>query len=130
MRLRVFEPTRVRFDQHVDRVSVEAEGGSFTMLPRHVDAAAVLAPGILGYVTSEGVEGFLAVNGGTVVKVGDDVLVSTPEAVAAAGLPELRRAVEESFLELEEREEAAIGALARLEADVIQRMVELEEHGR
>ncbi len=129
MRLRVFAPTHVEVDAEVLRVAVQGEAGAFTMLPRHVDVVAVLEPGLLAFEPETGEEVFVAVDGGTVVKVGDDVLVSTPSAIRGTDLDAMRRTLEETFLERDEREVAAGLALTRLEVDMVQRMVELEEGG-
>lgn len=132
MRLRIFAPTSVVVDEPVTKVAVQAVGGAFTMLPRHVDIVAVLEPGLLSFETGSDADGemFVAVDGGTVVKAGDDVFVSTPEAARSPDLEMLRSTVEERFLARTGHEESARLALTRLEADVIQRMVELEEHER
>jgi F-type H+-transporting ATPase subunit epsilon len=62
------------------------------------------------------------------VKCGNDVLVSTPNAVSGAGLGELRRAVEQSQRKRDEREHNARAALEKIEADFVRRFIELEEH--
>lgn len=130
MRLRIFAPTSVEVDRDVTKVAVHSRDGAFTMLDRHVDTVAVLAQGLLSFVDRDGAETFVAIDGGTVVKVGDDVLVSTPNAVAGADLATMRQTVDEVFAALDVRERAARTALGRLEVDVVQRMVELEEHER
>lgn len=128
MRLRVFAPTRVVVDDDVTRVVVEATTGSFCMLPRHADLVAPLTTGLLSYVTDEG-ERFVAVDGGTVVKCGDEVRVSTPQAVASPELARVRLAIHEELWRRDEREQGARAALARLEADVLQTALELDERG-
>ena len=130
MRLRVLSPTHVELDAQVSTVTVEAVDGSFTMRPRHIDTVAVLRPGLLTCVLLDGTEAFVAVDGGTVVKVGADVRVSAPTAIRGTDLVALRQAVDERFLSRAEHEQAAHRALGRLEADVVQRMVDLEEHLR
>lgn len=127
MRLRVLTPTRAEVDQQVTQVTVESTDGSFTMLPRHVDTVAVLRSGLLSFLADDA-EVFVAVDGGTVVKVGPDVLVSTPTAIRGTDLPTMRQAVEAHFGARDAHEQAARSALARLEVDVVQRMVDLEEH--
>jgi len=129
VRLRVFTPTHVEVDEEVARLAVQAEGGAFTVLPRHVDTVAVLEPGLLSFHLADGSEVFLAVDGGTVVKVGHDILVSTPTAIRGPDLARIRAAVDARFRSRAAHEEAARQALTRLEVDVIQRMVELEEQG-
>lgn len=130
MHLRVFGPTHVEVDEHVRKVTVTATSGSFTMLPRHVDTVAVLLPGLLSFEREDGDEGFVAVDGGIVVKVGADVLVSSPCVVPGTALEEMRHVVTERILARAEHEQNARLALARLEVDVVQHMVDLEEHER
>lgn len=126
MRLRVFAPTRVVVDADVAKVVVDTTSGSFCMLPRHADLVAPLVPGLLAYV-DDGGERFVAVDGGTVVKCGDEVRVSTPRAVAGLGLEGVQLAVHQAFRVRDEREQDARAALARLEVDVLQTALELDE---
>lgn len=130
MRLKVLLPTEVVVDSEVRKVLVEAENGSHCLLPRHVDFVTALAPGILSYWDGEG-EHFLAVDEGTLVKIGAQVLVSTHNAVAHRSLETLRATVSSEFHELDEHERRARTALARLEAAALERFLELEErlHG-
>jgi len=128
MRLKVLLPTHVEVDEEVDQVSAEAENGAFSLLPRHVDFVAALVPGLLSYVSGRH-ETFLAVNGGVLAKCGEEVLVSTMAAARGTQLEELRKAVEESFRKLGEREQQARSAVQKMQADFVRRFIELEEHG-
>ncbi len=130
MRLRILSPTKVEVDANVRKVTAEAVDGSFCLLPRHADFVAGLAQGVLIYVAEpEGYEAFLAVNGGTLVKCGDDVLVSTPEVVFGESLDALHDAVTRKFQVLDKQEQRAELALNKIEADFVRRFVELQEHG-
>lgn len=128
MRLRVLAPTHLAVDREVDAVVAEAIDGSFCLLPHHVDLVAPLATSLLAY-RADGEETFLAVDGGTLVKCGDEVLVSSPRVVSGPGLDDLRTTIAASFRTLEDRERTARAALARLETDLLRRFVELEHHG-
>lgn len=130
MRLKLLLPTEVLVDEPVSKIVAEAANGSFCLLPRHVDFVASLVPGILFFWTEDGAEQLAAVDQGTLVKCGDQVLVSTPNAVRGADLERLRATVEERFLELDEHERVARAALARLEAGTIRRFIDLEDLGR
>lgn len=127
MKLRVLTPTHIAVDAETDKVTAESQSGSFCLLPRHVDYLAVLAPGLLAYL-EDGNEQFLAVNGGTLVKCGGEVLVSTTQAIPSKNLSEVRRTVEERFHDLSEREQKARTAMLRIEADFVRRFIELEEN--
>lgn len=126
MRLRVLLPTDVLVDREAAKVIAEAANGSFCLLPRHVDFVAALVPGILRYTTPQGEEHYVGIDTGTLVKRGDDVLVSVINAVHGVELERLSATVRESFWHLDEDERHARSALARLEAGALRRFYELE----
>ncbi|MGR9099660.1 MAG: F0F1 ATP synthase subunit epsilon [Gammaproteobacteria bacterium] len=127
MRLKVLLPNEVYVDEDVLKVIAEAENGSFCLKPRHIDFVAALAPGLLSYVNGEGREVFLAVDEGTLVKCGGEVLVSTRNAIRGTELDALKNTVEEEFLKIDETERTARSALARLEAGVLRRYLEMRD---
>lgn len=129
MRLKVVLPTEILIEKEVTKVIAEAENGSFCLLPRHIDFVAALVPGLLSYETDGGKEEFLAVDEGTLVKCGSEVLVSTRNAVIGPDLGMLKQMVEEQFRVLDEQEKELQSALAKLEADFTRRFLELEKHG-
>lgn len=126
MRLRVLLPARTLVDEDAARVVAEAANGSFCLLPRHADFVAALVPGVLVFTTPDGQERLVGLDEGLLVKCGDDVLVSTRRAAAGADLGSLRQTVEQEFRRLDEHERVARGAVARLEAGVVRRLLELE----
>lgn len=128
LRLKVILPTETLVDEPASKVIAEAEDGAFCLLPRHVDFAAALVPGILIFVDADGVERLLAVDEGTLVKAGDEVRVSVFNAVTGADLGQLRQTVDEAFLSLDKHEREARSALARMEAGTLRGFVELEEN--
>jgi F-type H+-transporting ATPase subunit epsilon len=125
VRLRVLLPEQVLVDEQVQQVTAEAENGSFSLLPRHIDFVTALAPGILSFIKQDGQEEFLAVDEGVLVKHGTDVRVSTRNAVLGHGLGELKRLVQERFREVDDQERRARDALYKLEADLIRRFMEI-----
>lgn len=127
MRIKVLLPTEVLIDQEVNKITAEAENGFYTLLPRHIDFVAPLVAGLLSFVTSEGQEEFLAVDEGILVKRGEEVLVSTRNAVHGPDLGKLRQVVVERFQEIDEHERQVRSATAKLEADLVQRFIELRE---
>lgn len=127
MRIKVMLPTEILVDEVTTKVIAEAENGSFCLLPRHVDFVAALVPGLLSYLTDAGEERFLAVAEGTLVKCADEVLVSTRNAVQGTDLSQLKTAIQERERAEDEHEFIARSALARLEAGMIRRFIELEE---
>ncbi|MGA8831791.1 MAG: F0F1 ATP synthase subunit epsilon [Desulfomonilaceae bacterium] len=129
MRLKVVLPTDIVIDKEVIKVIAEAENGSFCLLPRHIGFVSVLVPGLLSYVCPGGQEEFVAVDKGILVKCGPDVVVSTGQALAGADLGMLKMAIEKKFNRLDERRKKAQSAVAKLEANLVRRFLELERHG-
>ncbi|MEK6238670.1 MAG: F0F1 ATP synthase subunit epsilon [Planctomycetales bacterium] len=129
MNLKILLPHEIFLTEPATKIIAEAVNGSFCLLPRHVDFVAALAPGLLMYVNAAGEEIFLAVDQGTLVKRGDEVLVSTRDAVRGPDLGSLKEIVLERFEAIDEGERAARAAAARLEAGMVRRFMELNPHG-
>jgi F-type H+-transporting ATPase subunit epsilon len=129
MKLKVLLPTHILVNKEVVKVIAEAENGSFCLLPRHIDFAAPLVPGLFFFVTDQGVEQFLAVDEGVLIKCGSEVLVSTRNAVIGPDLGMLKQTIQKQFIELEDREKISRSALAKLEANFVRRFMELKKPG-
>lgn len=125
MRLRVLLPDQILVDEEVVQVTAEAENGSFSMLPRHVDFVAALVPGIFSYRKEDGAEEFLALDEGILVKCGQDVRVSIVTAVRGNQLGELRDMIHARIENASEHERAARDAMNKLEVDLIRRLMEM-----
>ena len=125
MKLKVLLPSEVLLEQEVSKVTAEAENGYYTLLPRHIDFVTSLVPGIFTFYTGEGEEKFMAVDGGILVKKGDEVFLSTTRAVEGPEMEELRELVETKLKVLAESEKKARTVMARLETDTLRRFMEL-----
>jgi len=121
MRLKVLLPSGVFLNEEVEKIVAEAVNGSFCLKPRHIDFVAAIVPGILSFISLQGKEQFLAVDEGTLVKCGEQVLVSTRNAAGGTELGKLKQTVDEQYLKLDEAELMARSALARLEAGIVRR---------
>jgi F-type H+-transporting ATPase subunit epsilon len=128
MRLQVWVPSETIVETDVIKIKAEAENGWFCILPRHVDFVIALVPGILSFDSAVGKTEYVAIDQGVLVKCGPEVLVSTRGAVAGANLGVLRETVENKFRALHEREQASREFEAKLEADLVRGLVELEKH--
>ncbi len=126
MMLKILLPAEVMLTQEVNKIVAEAENGSFCLMPNHIDFVATLAPGIFTYVPVSGGQEMLAMDVGTLIKKGSDVLVSTRNAVRAPDLGKLKEVVVQQYDVLDEREKMVRSAAARLEASLIRRFVELK----
>jgi F-type H+-transporting ATPase subunit epsilon len=130
VRLKVLLPNKVLVDATTIKVIAEAENGSFCLKPRHRDFVAALVPGLLCYTSPEGEENFLAVDEGTLVKCGGNVLVSVRNAVRGWDLNGLKETIEEQYLKISEAERTARSALSRLEAGILRQYIEMRDgHG-
>ena len=127
MRLKIFQPSEIFLDEEVSKIVAESPAGSFGIKPRHLDMTSALVPGILSYWTVRGKETFLAVNGGILVKQGEDVCVATRMAVAGE-LGALNSSVAKFLSNVDEKERKSRSAVARLEADFVRRFVEFEKN--
>lgn len=127
MHLKILLPTRVLVDRDVRKIVADGGEGSFGVLPRHIDLATTLVPGVLLFETADGEEHVIGNDAGTLVKCGDDVLVSVRRAVRGKDLDDLRGTIQREFLDLDERERVARSALARLEAATIRRFGDIGE---
>jgi F-type H+-transporting ATPase subunit epsilon len=129
MKLRVLLPTEVLIEEEVTKVIAEAHNGFFCLLPKHVDFIAALVPGILSFETTGGREEFLAVDEGILIKCGQEVTVSTRNAMRGPDLGRLKNTVVEKFGALDEQEKTARSAMARIEASFVRRFLEIQVHG-
>ena len=127
IQFRVLLPSEILIDEVAVKIIAEADNGAFCLLPRHIDFVAALIPGVLSYHTIDGVERFVGLDEGVLVKCAQQVTVSTLRAVQGADLLELRSLVEERFLTLNEQDRKARAALARLEAGTLRGFQKLME---
>ena len=123
MNLKILLPFQIFADKTgVSRIVAETREGSFGLLPRRLDCVAALVPGILIYETELEGEVYVAVDEGVLVKSGPDVLVSARRALGGTDLSQLRGAVEQEFLTLDQHEQSLRSVLAKMESDLIRRL--------
>ncbi len=127
MHLKVLLPFRVFADvPEVTRAVVETSAGALGLLPRRLDCAAAVVPGILTYQRAGAEEEYVALDEGILVKAGADVLISVRNAIGGADLGRLREAVQRDFFHLEASEQSCRTVVARLENDLVRRLVKLQ----
>jgi len=126
MHLKVLLPFQVYAEKtEVTRIVAETREGSFGLLPHRLDCVAALVPGILIYQTESGGEVLVAVDEGVLIKTAADVLVSVRRAIGGTDLGALHAAVEKEFLTLDEDEQSARSAVAKLETGFLSRFATL-----
>ncbi len=126
MLLKILLPAEILLELEVKKIVAEAENGSFCLMPNHIDFVATLAPGLFTYEKLEGGQEIMAMDVGTLVKKGSDVLVSTRNAVRSSDLGKLKQVVVQQYDILDEHEKMVRSASAKLEASLIRRFVELK----
>lgn len=126
MTLKILLPERVLLTESVRKIIAEGQHGSFGLLPRHVDIVEPLVPGILTFVPekTDADEVFVAVNEGVLVKCGDVVRVSVRAAAVGPDLGVLEDTVRDRFQRIDDRERAMRTALAKLESEVVRRLID------
>lgn len=129
MNLKILVPTETIVDRKVDAVTAEAQNGSFCLLPRHVDFVAALVPGILSFQPKGGKVRFYAIDRGVLVKCGNEVLVSTNNAVRGEKLGRLKETIEKKFKSFDEGERKALNAVNKIEAGIVRRFLEIQRIG-
>lgn len=126
MRLEILLPNEVFLDEEVRQIGAEAEDGAFAVYEHHVDYVTALVPGILSFVGHDGGEVYVAVDEGLFVKCGSEVHVAVRNAVRGPELAGLRNTVDEEFRMREQEEREMRAAVAKLEADLARRILEME----
>jgi len=126
MNLTVLIPSETLVDRPVAKVVAEAPNGFFCLLPRHVDFATAIVPGLLAYTTDTGEEIFLAVDAGILIKQADRVWVSTRNAVAGEDLDRLEEAVAQQFRQRDAEEEKAQQAMNKIQAGFVRRFLSIQ----
>lgn len=125
MLMKILLPTGIQQNVEVKKITAEAENGFFTLLPRHIDFVAALVPSIFSYVTMDDREHFLALDGGILVKQGNQVFVSVARAISGEDLDLLQDTVENELKVLDENEKKSRTIMARMEADTLRRFARL-----
>lgn len=129
MTVEIFVPSQTHAFREVSLVDVESEVGRVTLLERHVDCAASLLPGLIRLRDGDG-DHYLGADGGTLVKIGSTVLISTPRAIIGRALGEIHAALGERRREKLAQAKEAQKALARLEVELARSVFEREADGR
>jgi F-type H+-transporting ATPase subunit epsilon len=125
MKLKILLPFQV-FAQidDVTRIVVETKEGSYGLLPQRLDCVAALSAGILTYQSASQGEIYLAVDEGIMVKTGNEVRVSVRNAIGGMSLGQLRAAVAQQFVNLDEGEKQVRAVLTKLESGFVRRFAE------
>jgi F-type H+-transporting ATPase subunit epsilon len=105
MKLKILLPFKIYSETlNVKRIVVETKNGSFGLLPKRLDCAAALVPGILEYEDESSDITYVAIDEGVLVKTGSEVMISVRNAIGGNDLLKLREAIKTEFSSLNENE--------------------------
>lgn len=134
MKLKILLPYKVFAEEsNVKRIIAVTHDGEFGILPNRLDCVMALTAGILVFETDKGEgsesgdEVYIAVDEGILVKTGSDVLVSVRNAIGGMALSELREAIEQQFIQLNEQEQKLRSVLTKMESGFIRRLVTFKQ---
>lgn len=129
MQLKILLPFKVFAEkQDVKRIVAKTTQGFMGFLPRRLDCALALTPGILTWETEHDGDIFVAIDEGILVKTKQDVLISVRNAIAGTDLKTLHETVLQNFVKESEEERDMRIALSKLESGFIHRFLALQ-HG-
>jgi F-type H+-transporting ATPase subunit epsilon len=127
MQLKILLPFKIFADiTDVIRIVAETQGGAFGLLPNRLDCVAALVPGVLTWQTQAGGEVFAAVDDGTLIKTGHEVVISVRRALQGRDLSSLRAKVDQEFLTLDEAEQEVRAVMAKLETGFVRRFAGMQ----
>lgn len=118
LHLKVLIPSRIFLDIDVDQIVMDTTAGSYGILPRRLDFAAILEPGILTYQKQSDAIHYLVHDIGVVVKTGREVLISTHKALEGVDLGKMKEHLKHQTEEMEESESHLREIMAELETDI------------
>ena len=120
-------PTRLLFSCEAEKVSAEAENGTFALLPKHTDFVTALLPSVLVITDAAGKEQYFGVDQGILVKHGFQVDIAVRRGVQSDDLASLNETIQATFIEVDEDERVARTALSKLEAGIVRRFSDLRK---
>lgn len=128
MRLKIILPSAVFIDvDHVQQVNVETPMGAYGLLPRRLDCATSVVPGILTYVTADDIETFVAVDEGVLIKHDQQVMVAVRRAFIGSDLAQLQDHINQQFLQQNEARDNRHRLQQRLESGFLRRFADFRD---
>ena len=130
MQLKVVLPDRIFLQvDDIYTIVVDTPAGSFGLLPRRQDCVSAVSPGILVYVSEEGIEHYIAHDTGVLVKQGHLVAISVRRAFAGTDLGQMHEQLQNRILEQGEMEVARHQLQNQLESSFLRRFAEFRHDG-
>jgi len=90
IKLKIVTPEKILFENTVSQVSISTTMGEITVLPNHIPLVSELSPGEVVIKSSKGEEGLMAISGGFVEVLPDQVVILADTAERAEDIDEAR----------------------------------------
>ncbi|MFA6466822.1 MAG: ATP synthase F1 subunit epsilon [Patescibacteria group bacterium] len=90
IKLKIVTPEKILFEDIVSQISVSTIMGEITILPNHIPLVSQLASGEIVIKTEQGKEDFMAVSGGFIEVLPDQVVILADTAERAEDIDEAR----------------------------------------
>ncbi|MBN2755172.1 MAG: F0F1 ATP synthase subunit epsilon [Candidatus Goldbacteria bacterium] len=129
MKLKIVSLTETFQAENIEAVNIPGEKGCYSILPHHIDYAALVCPGVLTFRDAAGGRTDMAVDEGLLIKKGNDVYLSCRNAIK--GMPEteinaLKTVVHDRFEVIDETEKKTREMLSRMESSFVRRFLEMK----
>lgn len=123
MHLKILLPFKVFLEvNNVKRIVAETSDGEYGFWPKRLDCVAALVPSIFMYETQDGLEKYIAIDSGIMVKAGFELMVSVRNAIGGADLGKLHEAVQKDFKVLDDNEKNVRSVMAKMESSFMTRL--------
>lgn len=112
----------------IRRLVAETTSGSFGFLPHRLDCVAALIPGIIAFLAQDGIERYIAVEEGVLIKTGSEVHIVARTGSVGKSVDDLKQLVENEYKKEIEKERSFSSLEERLEKDLMKQLMGLS-HG-
>ncbi len=126
MKLNIITPLETFFVDDVEAIYAEGLEGYFTILPNHADYVSSLKISIFKFVKGNK-ENIFAIDGGVLVKVGNQINLAIRHAIKGDNLVDLKNKMDKEFYEIDDNERKSKTALASLEVGIAKLLLELNQ---
>lgn len=124
MNLKIITPLEVFNIENVSKIKAEGLEGYFTILPHHSDYVSAITTSVFSFIAGGKTE-YFAVDGGILVKYGNNVEFSIRHAIKGRNLDDLKQEMETSFKQMDDEDKKMKASLASLEGNIAKLIQEL-----
>jgi F-type H+-transporting ATPase subunit epsilon len=127
LKLKIVTPEKILFEEKVSQVSISTVMGEITILPNHIPLVSQLASGEIIVKTDKGEEDLMAISGGFVEILPDQVVILADTAERAEDIDEERaEAARQKAEEILKTKTADVEAFAMFSAQIEKELARLK----